>query len=293
MFNGHPAVFVRLMLRSLLFLRRDMTDTEHQSTSDSTEPGAQLPAAEIHPAQGPERTRHKGIYLLPNLFTTGALFAGFYAILAGMDGKFAAAAIAIFVAMIFDGLDGRVARLTNTSSEFGVQYDSLSDMVSFGVAPAVVAFSWMLNELGRIGWAAAFIYASCAALRLARFNTQVDVVDKRYFIGIASPTAAALVAGLVWSGHDAEPSSQVAVLAALVTALSGLLMVSSFRYHSFKGLDLKGKVPFVVLFGIAMSLVIITIDPPRILFLMALTYALSAPSQWLWRKLRSRQQKPS
>ncbi|MEZ5528858.1 MAG: CDP-diacylglycerol--serine O-phosphatidyltransferase [Porticoccaceae bacterium] len=270
-----------------------MTDSEHQPTSDSSEQGPQHPTDEGHPAQGPERTRHKGIYLLPNLFTTGALFAGFYAILAGMDGKFEAAAIAIFVAMIFDGLDGRVARLTNTSSEFGVQYDSLSDMVSFGVAPAVVAFSWMLNELGRVGWAAAFIYASCAALRLARFNTQVDVVDKRYFIGIASPTAAALVAGLVWSGYDAEPSSQLAVLAALVTALSGLLMVSNFRYHSFKGLDLKGKVPFVVLFGVAMALVIITIDPPRILFLMALVYALSAPSQWLWRKLRSRQQKPS
>lgn len=233
-----------------------------------------------------EKTPHRGIYLLPNLFTTGAMFAGFYAILAGMDGKFEAAAIAIFVAMIFDGLDGTVARMTHTSSEFGVQYDSLSDMVSFGVAPAVVAFSWILNEVGRIGWAAAFIYASCAALRLARFNTQVDVVDKRYFIGLASPTAAALVAGMVWSGYDIEPTTELALIAAAVTAFSGLMMVSGFRYHSLKGVDLKGRVPFVVIFSVVMALIVVTIDPPRILFLLALVYALSAPLVWGWRKLR-------
>lgn len=262
-----------------------MTDQDNQSPHKGGEKSTAGVAS-----QTAERTRHKGIYLLPNLFTTGALFAGFYAILAGMDGKFEAAAIAIFVAMIFDGLDGRVARLTNTSSEFGVQYDSLSDMVSFGIAPAVVAFSWILNELGRIGWAAAFIYASCAALRLARFNTQVDSVDSRYFVGIASPTAAALVAGLVWSGYDAEPSSHLAGLAALITSLSGLLMVSNLPYYSFKGLDLKGRVPFVVLLGIAMAIVIITIDPARILFFMALTYALSSPAVWLWKKIKSRGQ---
>jgi len=233
-----------------------------------------------------EKTPHRGIYLLPNLFTTGAMFAGFYAILAGMDGKFEAAAIAIFVAMIFDGLDGTVARMTHTSSEFGVQYDSLSDMVSFGVAPAVVAFSWILNEVGRIGWAAAFIYASCAALRLARFNTQVDIVDKRYFIGLASPTAAALVAGMVWSGYDIEPTTELALIAAVVTAFSGLMMVSGFRYHSLKGVDLKGRVPFVVIFSVVMALIIVTIDPPRILFLLALAYALSAPLVWGWRKVR-------
>ena len=233
-----------------------------------------------------EKTPHRGIYLLPNLFTTGAMFAGFYAILAGMDGKFEAAAIAIFVAMIFDGLDGTVARMTHTSSEFGVQYDSLSDMVSFGVAPAVVAFSWILNEVGRIGWAAAFIYASCAALRLARFNTQVDIVDKRYFIGLASPTAAALVAGMVWSGYDIEPTTELALIAAVVTAFSGLMMVSGFRYHSLKGVDLKGRVPFMVIFSVVMALIIVTIDPPRILFLLALAYALSAPLVWGWRKVR-------
>jgi CDP-diacylglycerol---serine O-phosphatidyltransferase len=233
-----------------------------------------------------EKSPHKGIYLLPNLFTTGAMFAGFYAILAGMDGKFEAAAIAIFVAMIFDGLDGTVARMTHTSSEFGVQYDSLSDMVSFGVAPAVVAFSWILNEVGRIGWAAAFIYASCAALRLARFNTQVDTVDKRYFIGLASPTAAALIAGMVWSGYDVAPTTQVALIAAAITAFSGLMMVSNFRYHSLKAVDLKGRVPFVVIFGLVMGLIIITIDPPRILFLLALSYGFSAPLVWGWRKIR-------
>ena len=233
-----------------------------------------------------EKAPHKGIYLLPNLFTTGAMFAGFYAILAGMDGKFEAAAIAIFVAMIFDGLDGTVARMTHTSSEFGVQYDSLSDMVSFGVAPAVVAFSWILNEVGRIGWAAAFIYASCAALRLARFNTQVDTVDKRYFIGLASPTAAALIAGMVWSGYEIEPTTQVALIVAAVTAFSGLMMVSNFRYHSLKAVDLKGRVPFVVIFALVMGLIIIAIDPPRILFLLALSYGFSAPLVWGWRKIR-------
>jgi CDP-diacylglycerol--serine O-phosphatidyltransferase len=242
--------------------------------------------AEEHDHLLHEKTPHRGIYLLPNLFTTGAMFAGFYAILAGMDGKFEAAAIAIFVAMIFDGLDGTVARMTHTSSEFGVQYDSLSDMVSFGVAPAVVAFSWILNEVGRIGWAAAFIYASCAALRLARFNTQVDIVDKRYFIGLASPTAAALVAGMVWSGLEIEHTTEFALIAAVITAFSGLMMVSGFRYHSLKGVDLKGRVPFVVIFSVVMALIIVAIDPPRILFFLALAYVFSAPLVWGWRKVR-------
>jgi len=272
-----------------------MVDADNNNDSkpkaDISEGGPDLPGESADHAEGydhslHEKTPHRGIYLLPNLFTTGAMFAGFYAILAGMDGKFEAAAIAIFVAMIFDGLDGTVARMTHTSSEFGVQYDSLSDMVSFGVAPAVVAFSWILNEVGRIGWAAAFIYASCAALRLARFNTQVDIVDKRYFIGLASPTAAALVAGMVWSGYDIEPTTELALIAAVVTAFSGLMMVSGFRYHSLKGVDLKGRVPFVVIFSVVMALIIVTIDPPRILFLLALAYALSAPLVWGWRKVR-------
>jgi len=263
-----------------------MVDNDNHNVDHGEETSQPVVDDNCQPPQQ-EKVRHKGVYLLPNLFTTGAMFAGFYAILAGMDGNFEAASIAIFVAMIFDGLDGTVARMTNTSSEFGLQYDSLSDMVSFGVAPAVVAFSWILNEVGKIGWAAAFIYASCAALRLARFNTQVDIVDKRYFIGIASPTAAALVAGMVWSSYDVEPTTQLAFVAALVTALSGLLMVSNFRYHSLKGLDLKGKVPFVVIFAVTMVLVIVIIDPPRILFLLALIYSLSAPVLWVWKKVRS------
>ena len=163
------------------------------------------------------------------------MFSGFYAILAGMDGKFDAACIAIFIAMIFDVLDGTVARMTNTSSDFGLQYDSLSDMVSFGIAPAVLAFSWILNEVGRIGWAAAFIYASCAALRLARFNSQVDSSPKNYFVGIPSPAAAALIASMIWCSYEVSTTNQLAFLVAITTALSGLLMVSNFHYRSLKG----------------------------------------------------------
>ncbi len=231
--------------------------------------------------QGP---RHKGIYLLPNLVTTIALFSGFYAILASMDGKFEAAAIAIFVAMVFDGLDGRVARMTNTQSDFGVEYDSLSDMVSFGVAPAVVCYSWMLSDLGKVGWAAAFLYVSCAALRLARFNVQVESADSRFFVGLASPSAAALVAGMVWVGHDVEPSTATALLAFIVTAVAGLLMVVNCRYHSMKGFDFKGHVPFVTFLAVVVGMVIVAIDLPVGLLSLALAYALSGPLFWLWIK---------
>lgn len=253
--------------------------------SDQQSPDSATPPDDF---QGEPRVRRRGIYLLPNLLTTGAMFGGFYAILAGMNGNFEHAAMAIFVAMFFDGLDGQVARLTNTQSAFGVQYDSLSDMVSFGVAPAVVAFSWMLEDLGKIGWAAAFIYASCAALRLARFNTQVDVADKRFFTGLASPSAAALVAGMVWSGYGEQPTTGLAVVAAIVTSLAGLLMVSNFRYKSLKGLDLKGKVPFVVILAVVLIFVIISIDPARVLLAMALAYACSAPLYWIYSRYRKR-----
>ena len=232
-------------------------------------------------SQGP---RHKGIYLLPNLVTTIALFSGFYAILASMDGKFEAAAIAIFVAMVFDGLDGRVARMTNTQSDFGVEYDSLSDMVSFGVAPAVVCYSWMLSDLGKVGWAAAFLYVSCAALRLARFNVQVESADSRFFVGLASPSAAALVAGMVWVGNDVEPSTATALLAFIVTAVAGLLMVVNCRYHSMKGFDFKGHVPFVTFLAVVVGMVIVAIDLPVGLLSLALAYALSGPLFWLWIK---------
>ncbi|WP_078084479.1 CDP-diacylglycerol--serine O-phosphatidyltransferase [Microbulbifer mangrovi] len=233
-----------------------------------------------------KKVRAKGVYLLPNLITTGALFSGFYAIIAGMGGNFEAAAIAIFAAMILDGLDGRVARLTDTQSAFGVQYDSLSDMVSFGLAPALVVFSWGLGPLGKLGWAAAFLYAACAALRLARFNTQVDTVDKGVFIGLASPTAAAIVASMVWAGHDADVGGGLAVVAALVTAAAGLLMVSNFHYSSFKKLDFKGRVPFVMMLAIILVFSLVTIDPPRVLLVIAVIYTFSGPVAWVWKMLR-------
>ncbi len=267
--------------------------TSHDSGEDSSvtvlvnallEPAEELEReeADVHAQRKPPR--HRGIYLLPNLVTTVALFSGFYAILASMDGKFEAAAIAIFVAMVFDGLDGRVARMTNTQSDFGVEYDSLSDMVSFGVAPAVVCYSWMLSDLGKVGWAAAFLYVSCAALRLARFNVEVESADSRYFAGLASPSAAALVAGMIWVGHDVEPSTATAILAFFVTAGAGLLMVVNCRYHSMKGFDFKGHVPFVTFLAVVVGMVIVTIDPPRVLLSLALAYALSGPLFWLWIK---------
>ena len=228
----------------------------------------------------------KGIYLLPNLLTTGALFGGFYAVLSGFSGNFEIAAIAIFVAMVFDGLDGRVARMTNTQSDFGVQYDSLSDMVSFGIAPAIVVYGWGLTGLGKVGIAAAFVYASCAALRLARFNVQSSVNSSKYFIGLPSPAAAALIAGFVWSAYSLQPSWFISAFTALLTAVAGLLMVSNFKYPSFKQIDLRGRVPFVVILSIVMSFVVITIDPPRILLMLALAYAFYAPVKLLWSKFR-------
>ena len=228
----------------------------------------------------------KGIYLLPNVLTTGALFAGFYAVLSGFGGRYELAVIAIFAAMFFDGLDGRVARLTNTQSDFGLQYDSLSDMVSFGIAPAFVAYAWGLNNLGNLGVAAAFIYASCAALRLARFNVQSALADEKYFTGLPSPAAAALVAGFLWSVQGLEQSVFLYGLATLLTGTAGLLMVSNFKYPSFKGVDLRGKVPFVVILSIAMGFVVVSIDPPRILFLMAFSFAFLAPLLPLFSKLR-------
>jgi len=235
------------------------------------------------PSEAP--VRRKGIYLLPNLLTTGALFAGFYAVLSGFTGQFELAAIAIFTAMVFDGLDGRVARMTNTQSDFGVQYDSLSDMVSFGVAPAVVAYGWGLSDLGKLGLAAAFVYASCAALRLARFNVQAEASDGKQFTGLPSPAAAALVAGFVWSTYELIPSVGLSVIGAVLTAAAGLLMVSNFKYPSFKEVDLRGKVPFIVIFSVVMGFVVITIDPPRILFMLAVFFSFSAPLIWLAKKL--------
>ncbi len=224
-----------------------------------------------------EKVRRKGVFLLPNLITTAALFAGFYAIIAGMKGDFAQAGMAVIVAQFLDGFDGRVARMTNTTSAFGVQYDSLSDMVSFGLAPSLVIFSWGLEPLGKAGWAAAFVFASCAALRLARFNTQVDSVDKKYFVGLASPPAAAVLATLVWTWSDVTPSTEVSILIAFLTMALGLLMVSNIRYTSFKDLNLRGRVPFVVMLAALLVFVVIVIEPSTVLLLMACTYCASGP----------------
>ncbi|GAA5317898.1 MAG: CDP-diacylglycerol--serine O-phosphatidyltransferase [Candidatus Pelagadaptatus aseana] len=228
-----------------------------------------------------KKVKHKGIYLLPNLFTTAALFSGFYAIISAVHGNFEFAALAIFAAMVFDGLDGRVARLTGTASEFGVQYDSLSDMVSFGVAPALVMYFWALVDLGKFGVGVAFVYVAGAALRLARFNTQVGEVDSRYFIGLASPAAAAVVAGMVWVGFDVEMAGRPSVIAGIITALMGLLMVSNVKYSSFKDLDLKGRVPFVAMLGMVLAFGVIAVDPPKILLTLFSLYAGSGLVMWL------------
>lgn len=232
--------------------------------------------------------RHRGIYLLPNLFTTAALFSGFYAIVAAMQSRFEAAAVAIFVAMLLDGLDGRVARLTNTQSDFGAEYDSLSDMVSFGLAPALVIYQWALSGMGKAGWLAAFIYTAGAALRLARFNTQVGIADKRYFQGLASPAAAAIVAGMVWVGNDYGLQGKAMNLTAwTLTLLAGLLMVSNVRYYSFKSVNIKDRVPFVGILLIVLIIVLVSYDPPVVLFSVFLLYALSGPV-WTLALLRRR-----
>jgi len=232
--------------------------------------------------------RRRGIYLLPNLFTTAALFAGFYGILAAINHHFEPAAIAIFIAMVLDGLDGRVARLTNTQSAFGAEYDSLSDMVAFGLAPALVMYLWSLQGLGKPGWLAAFVYTAGAALRLARFNTQIGIADKRFFQGLPSPSAAAIVVGGVWVGTDyGLVGADWAWVTGGLTAMAGLLMVSNFRYHSFKQVDARGKVPFIALVVIALVFAVVLWHPPLVLFSLALGYAISGPIVTM-RELRRR-----
>ncbi len=238
--------------------------------------------------------RRRGIYLLPNLFTTAALFAGFYAIVAAMHGRFEPAAMAIFIAMVLDGMDGRIARMTNTQSDFGAEYDSLSDMISFGLAPSLVVYQWALIDLGRVGWVAAFMYTACVALRLARFNTQVAHADKNYFQGLASPSGAALLAGFVWIGteYDLEVSKTISIVAAAVTVISALLMISNIRYNSFKSIDFKGRVPFLYVILIMVVFVMISLEPPTFLFAVFALYALSGPVLTLFqlRKHRERRQ---
>ncbi|WP_311957162.1 CDP-diacylglycerol--serine O-phosphatidyltransferase [Halomonas garicola] len=236
-----------------------------------------------------EKVRRKGIYLLPNLFTTSALFSGFFAVVAGINGDFSAAAIAIFIAMVLDGLDGRVARMTNTQSEFGAEYDSLADMLSFGMAPALVAFTWILQDIGKPGWIVAFLYVACAALRLARFNVQIGSVDKKWFIGLPSPSAAALVAASVWTFNSFEANEFGFKLLMLgVVAAAGILMVSNIRYYSFKDVDFKKPVPFVVLLAVVLGFVMISVEPSAMLLLLFGTYVISGPLQAVLRKIKPR-----
>jgi CDP-diacylglycerol--serine O-phosphatidyltransferase len=243
----------------------------------------------------PSPPRSRTIYLLPNLFTTAGLFAGFYAIISAANGDFVHAAMAVFVAGLMDGVDGRVARLTGTSSEFGVQYDSLADLVSFGMAPALVMYHWSLSSLkfdssvlGRVGWAMAFLYLACAALRLARFNTQVGVVDKRWFIGLASPAAAGLMMSFVWAFADGDlgpGGEELRYVALAVTLVSALLMVSRIRFWSFKGSGKGGarsdRIPFWALWLVPLVIAILVIDLPRTLLVIGVLYALSGPVMWL------------
>ncbi len=234
----------------------------------------------------------RGVYLLPNLLTTGTLFSGFYAIVAAIDGNFSRAGMAVFIAMIFDGLDGRVARWTNTQSAFGKEYDSLSDMVAFGLAPSIVAYQWGIEAIKvygqfwyRFGWLAAFFYAVCAALRLARFNVKVATSDKRYFEGLPSPSAAACVAGFIWVSSEYDVTGLPAlILGFSVTAFIGALMVSRFSYWSGKDLNLRGKVPVAYLVLVPLIYALYAAGPAETLLLTFGVYALSAPLLWLWRR---------
>ena len=258
----------------------------------------QTPAGRGYDDPAPAETRRpraRGIYLLPNLFTSGGLFAGFFAIIAASQGRFEAACVAVFVAAVLDGVDGRVARLTNTQSEFGMQYDSLADLVSFGMAPALVMYYWALSAYrldgvtaGKIGWLAAFLYAACAALRLARFNSQVAQVDKRWFIGLASPAAAGLMASFVWTCHAMHlQGAALRHVALAVTVAAALLMVSRIRYTSFKGSGSGPKSERVPFFAIVIALVVLialVLDPPRVLLAAGVLYALSGPVLWLRRR---------
>lgn len=242
------------------------------------------------------RRRRKGIYILPNLFTLAALFGGFYAIVMAMDGRFDMAAVGIFCAMVLDSLDGRVARMTNTQSAFGEQMDSLSDMVSFGAAPALIAYEWSLRGLGRWGWIAAFVYCSCAALRLARFNVNTGVVDKRYFQGLPSPAAAALVAGFIWlmTAIGVQPGTtdawlswtQITWITFFFTLYAGLSMVTNAPFYSFKDMQIRKSVPFATLVLIALGIAVINIHPPTVLFCLFVLYGLSGYVIYAWRKAK-------
>jgi CDP-diacylglycerol--serine O-phosphatidyltransferase len=247
-----------------------------------------------NPDQNSSKVRSRGIYLLPNLFTTAALFSGFYAIASAISGRYETAAILVFVSLVLDGLDGRVARMTNTQSDFGAEYDSMADMISFGAAPAIVMYLWSLSSLGQAGLIGAFVHLAGGALRLARFNTQLATQDKNYFQGLPSPAAAALLAGLVWvSEKYAYGVENLPWLVLILTVTTGLLMVSNFRYHSFKDINFKGKVPFVVMIFVMLGFAITLSNPATILCLFFFGYALSGPIVTIILMRRKRQKSRS
>ncbi len=252
------------------------------------------PAVDVGQDEAEEmpRRRRKGIYILPNLFTLAALFGGFYAIVMAMNGRFELAAIGIFCAAVLDSLDGRVARMTNTQSTFGEQMDSLSDMVSFGAAPALIVYEWALKDMGKLGWIAAFVYCSGAALRLARFNTNIAVVDKRFFQGLPSPAAAALVMGLIWVVTDMGESAQSLVgmvwVACGFTLYSGLTMVTNIPFYSFKDINFRRTVPFIFIVAIALGIAVITIHPPIVLFGVFVFYGVSGYGVYVWKRMKGK-----
>lgn len=253
---------------------------------------AQDSAHDADVADAPPRPRRKGIYILPNLFTLAALFGGFYAIVMAMNGRFEQAAIGVFCAMVLDSLDGRVARMTNTQSAFGEQMDSLSDMVSFGAAPALIVYEWALKGLGKPGWIAAFVYCACAALRLARFNTNIGVVDKRFFQGLPSPAAAAVVTGFIWIMDDAGFKQGIREITWLVwltfgiTLYAGLTMVTNVPFYSFKDVSFKRSVPFIVIVAIALFIALINLHVPGMLFLLFVAYGLSGYVVFVYRRMK-------
>jgi len=256
-----------------------MNDHSHAESDSVIEPGPPLPP------------RRKGIYILPNLFTVAALFGGFYAIVMAMNDRFESAAIGVFCAMVLDSLDGRVARMTRTQSAFGEQMDSLSDMVSFGAAPALIVYEWALKGLGKAGWIAAFVYCACAALRLARFNTNLAVVDKRFFQGLPSPAAAAIVMGFIWVLDDAgfkgfREGRWLDWTAFAVTLFAGLTMVTNVPFYSFKVVSFRRSVPFIVIVAIALGIAVISFHPPFVLFAMFVIYGLSGYAVYIWRRMK-------
>jgi CDP-diacylglycerol--serine O-phosphatidyltransferase len=242
----------------------------------------------------PEHHHRRGVYLIPNLLTTSALFAGFYSIISAINGDFSESCIAIFIAQLLDGADGRVARMTHTQSEFGAQYDSMSDIIAFGIAPAILAFQWSLAEMGQAGWVSAFVYVAGAALRLARFNVQIGKIDKKYFVGLASPAGAAVIWATIWSLDEfGITGDQMSWLMLILVPLVGIMMVSPVRYFSFKDISAQRRVPFFALLAIVLAFSVIALDPPRVLLGIAMAYALHGPIMEVGRFLKRNKKETS